>query len=63
MSGFVFFIGDHVISCGSKKQACVSQSTMEAEYLALAKNYAGNVVVDQVANSHALGGVETDVVD
>jgi len=37
MSGFLFFVGMHLVSWGSKKQDCVSLSTMEAEYVALAR--------------------------
>jgi hypothetical protein len=37
VSGFVFFMGGHTVSWGSKKQSCVSLSTMEAEFVALAR--------------------------
>ncbi|XP_070014192.1 secreted RxLR effector protein 161-like [Nicotiana sylvestris] len=33
-TGFVFFLGDYVISWGSKKQSIVTLSTYEAEYIA-----------------------------
>ena len=36
-TGFIFFIGEHPIAWGSKKQGMVALSTMEAEYIALAK--------------------------
>lgn len=36
-SGFVFLLGGAAVSWGSRKQACVSTSTMEAEYVALAE--------------------------
>lgn len=36
-SGFVFQIGDASVSWASRKQACVTTSTMEAEYVALSE--------------------------
>lgn len=36
-SGFVFRLGSATVSWGSRKQSCVSASTMEAEYVALAE--------------------------
>lgn len=36
-SGFVFRLGQSSVSWGSRKQPCVSVSTMEAEYVALAE--------------------------
>lgn len=36
-SGFVFMLGGAAISWGSRKQNCVSMSTMEAEYVALSE--------------------------
>ncbi|XP_075096534.1 secreted RxLR effector protein 161-like [Nicotiana tabacum] len=35
-SGYVFLLSDRAISWSSKKKSCVSLSTMEAEYMALA---------------------------
>lgn len=34
-SGYVFLVGDAVVSWASRKQGCVATSTMEAEYVAL----------------------------
>lgn len=36
-SGFVFLVGDAVVSWASRKQGCVATSTMEAEYVALSE--------------------------
>ena len=35
-SGWIFILGGGVISCASKKQSCISHSTMESEFIALA---------------------------
>jgi hypothetical protein len=35
-SGWVFLLGGGAISCSSKKQTCITSSTMESEFVALA---------------------------
>ena len=35
-SGWVFTLADGVVSCASKKQTCITHSTMESEFIALA---------------------------
>ena len=35
-TGWVFTLGVEAVSWGSKKQTCISHSTMEAEFIALA---------------------------
>ncbi|GKA75980.1 hypothetical protein Tco_0782358 [Tanacetum coccineum] len=35
-TGWIFTLGGGVVSWGSKKQTCITHSTMEAEFLALA---------------------------
>ncbi|GKC52752.1 hypothetical protein Tco_1075497, partial [Tanacetum coccineum] len=35
-SGWVFMLGEGVISCASKKQTCITGSTMKSEFVALA---------------------------
>ena len=38
-SGGAFFLGGRLVSWLSKKQDCMSRSTLEAEYVVAAKNY------------------------
>ena len=38
-SGEAFFLGGRLVSWLSKKQDCISQSTVEVEYVAVANNY------------------------
>ena len=33
MSGYAFLLNDYAISWGSKKQSCITLSSMEAEYV------------------------------
>ena len=42
-SGGAFFLGKRLVSWTSKKKNCTSQSTTEAEYVAIAVNYS-NIV-------------------
>ena len=38
-SGGAFFLGERLLSWLSKKQDCISQSTVEAQYVVVANNY------------------------
>lgn len=47
-SGGAFFLGERLVSWLSKKQGCVSQSTVEAEYVAAALNYTNIAWIKQL---------------
>lgn len=40
-SGGCFYVGNNLMSLHNKKQSCISLSTAEAKYIAVAHNYCG----------------------
>ena len=47
-SGGAFFLGHRLVSWTIKKQNCISQSTVEAEYVAPGMNYSNLVWIKQL---------------
>ena len=60
-SGFAIFIGRAFIAWNSKKQNCVSLSTMEAEYVAMSEAIKEETHIKQVLDEVGIKNVITNV--